>query len=411
MFCVGMLLPAQYAVAGPAAGLFHPPMPGGSVDAASSNADGLGRRASAMKCNGYSELCDRKYDKVAYVTTHNSFATGDNIAANQNKEIQQQLDDGVRALMLDIHDPSSTSFSRKRSGPQDGHEDIVDSPGYNNDTSALVKRDGPVPTLCHSVCMLLNKGPIVDQLKHVKTFLDENPYEVVTVFIENASKFTDEEMAAPFQDAGLVDYAHAPNATYDEGYQWPTLGEMISKNKRLVVLASTVTDTETYPWLLYDRNYAVQTSYSVKAGQAFDCNPISKVRSLLIMNHFVSVEETTGLLSFDKPDYASSLKVNNLQSFIDQASLCGKDGHFPNYVTVDFFDAGDVLLAVANINKVTFTNTTTNTFGNVSSDSKSDSSDNSSSTHSAAVSINLGSSQALVAGLLSIVAGTLVLGF
>ncbi|KAJ1822143.1 hypothetical protein LPJ75_000543, partial [Coemansia sp. RSA 2598] len=103
-FCIGLLLPAQHAIAEPAAGLFHPPMPGtgkfhppmpDSVGAASSNgAHGLDRRAASMKCNGYNELCNRKYDKIAYVTTHNSFATGDNIAANQNREITQQLDEG-----------------------------------------------------------------------------------------------------------------------------------------------------------------------------------------------------------------------------------------------------------------------------------------------------------------------------
>ncbi|KAJ2855171.1 hypothetical protein J3B02_002303 [Coemansia erecta] len=368
----------------PATGKFHPPMPGSAGGAADSNAHGLDRRAQAMKCNGYSELCNRKYDKVAYVTTHNSFATGDNIAANQNKEIPQQLDDGVRALMLDIHDPNSTKASRKR--------------------------DGPVPTLCHAVCMLLNKGPIVDQLKNVKKYLDENPFEVITIFIENASKFSDEQMAAPFKDAGLVDYAHAPTATDAEGYEWPTLGEMISKNTRLVVLASTVTDTKTYPWLLYDRNYVVQTSYSVKAGQSFDCKPISDVRSLVVMNHFVSVDETIATFSFERPDYNSSVKVNTLESLVDQANLCGKDGRFPNYVTVDFFDAGDVLLAVANLNKVNFVNTTTSTFSVTSSKADSENS-NSSTTHSAGVSLTHGSSQALVAGILSIVAGTLIFAF
>ncbi|KAJ1797180.1 hypothetical protein LPJ75_007094, partial [Coemansia sp. RSA 2598] len=295
--------------------------------------------------------------------------------------ITQQLDEGVRALMLDIHDPNSTKFSRKRSEV--------------------------VPTLCHSACMLLNKGPIVDQLKNVKTYLDENPFEVITVFVENANKFDDKSMAEPFEQAGLVDYAHVPTATYVQGYEWPTLGEMISKNKRLVVLASTITNTTEYPWLLYDRNYAVQTSYSVKVGENFDCKLISDDRSLHVMNHFVSMDYDVGLFSVEKPDYNSSAKVNTLDSLIDQANQCGKAGHFPNFVTVDFFDAGDVLLAVANINKVNFVNTTTSTFKEATLDGGSEGSSSSGSTHSAGVSIARGSSHALVAGILSVVAGTL----
>ncbi|KAJ2695268.1 hypothetical protein H4R19_005851, partial [Coemansia spiralis] len=65
--------------------------------------------AAADACNGYSELCGRKFSDVAYATTHNSYAVGDNIAANQNKNIRQQLDSGVRGFMLDLHKLDSGS--------------------------------------------------------------------------------------------------------------------------------------------------------------------------------------------------------------------------------------------------------------------------------------------------------------
>ncbi|KAJ2378822.1 hypothetical protein IW150_000562, partial [Coemansia sp. RSA 2607] len=183
-------------------------------------------------------------------------------------------------------------------------------------------------------------------------------------------------------------YAFTPSSTDADGFQWPTLGVMISQNKRLVVLADTNSDT-TVPvpsWMLYDRNYAVQTSYSVKAGQAFDCNPLSTVRSLLVMNHFVSVDYSVLGMTFQKPDYNSSVAINTRASIVNQANICGAAGNFPNYVTVDFFDGGDVLKAVADINKVQYKDVSVNTFSSdTSSSSTGSGSSDKSSTHSGAM--------------------------
>ncbi|KAJ2786526.1 hypothetical protein GGI15_001459 [Coemansia interrupta] len=385
---LGMLLRATDAIdthhppmPGALSGKYHPPMPREAA-VAGEDSQALDKRASTMDCNGYSELCTRAFDKVAYVTTHNAFAIGDSIAANQNLDIRQQLDKGVRALMLDLHDANDSSISLRRRQ--------AEAQAQGNDTSTdLAKRDNAksTPTLCHASCILLNAGPLVDQLNYLKKFLDENRYEVVTVFLENDSKFTYADMAQPFYDSGLDKYAFTPSSTDADGFQWPTLGEMITKNTRLVVLADTKSDT-TVPvpeWMVYDRNYAVQTSYSVKAGQAFDCNPISTVRSLLVMNHFVSVDYSVLGMTFEKPDYNSSVAINTRAGIVNQANLCGVAGYFPNYVTVDFFDAGDVLKAVADINKVNYRDISVDTFSSDASSSATGSSGDKSSTHSGAM--------------------------
>ncbi|KAJ1883612.1 hypothetical protein LPJ66_011007, partial [Kickxella alabastrina] len=251
-----VLLDAATCAAEPAMGSFHPPMPKSNTDHSS-----VIRRSTRL-CNGYSDLCERKFDKVSYPTTHNSFAQGDNIAANQNKDIKTQLDSGIRGFMLDLHSPSKALLRRE-------------------------KRADTVPTLCHASCTVLNAGPLVDELKNFKKFLDSNANEVVTVFLENADNFSPLGMAQPFIDSGLDKYAFEPS-TSNGTFVWPTLNEMISMNKRLVVLGSTSTDSTSKPWLLYDRDFAVQTSYSVKAGSPFDCNPLTAIQPLLVMNHFVS---------------------------------------------------------------------------------------------------------------------------
>ncbi|KAJ2361019.1 hypothetical protein H4S01_005456 [Coemansia sp. RSA 2610] len=287
---------------------------------------GVQRRAKPSTCNGYAELCDKGYDRVAYATTHNSYATGDNIAANQNKNIRQQLDDGVRGFMLDL---------------------------YKQDSDPMNE-----PYLCHTSCLLLNDGPLVDTLKDFKTFLDANKNEVVTIYIENAQPFSATDMAQPFKDAGLDSYAFAPNST---DAAWPSLSQMISVNKRLVVFTDRNADAAV-PWILLEGSYAVQTPYTVASGASFGCTPNTQVRPLWVMNHFVYTNYTVFNFNFERPAPNSAASVNTRASIVGQANQCGSAGYFPNFVTVDYYDVGDIFKAVADINGVTYKDTSVNTF-------------------------------------------------
>ncbi|KAJ2157304.1 hypothetical protein GGF46_004600 [Coemansia sp. RSA 552] len=285
------------------------------------------RRATPSECNGYKELCDRGLDKVAFATTHNSYATGDNIAANQNRNIRQQLDDGIRGFMLDLHKLDSDPMSD--------------------------------PYLCHSSCALLSAGPLVNTLRDFKTFMDKNENEVLAIYIENAQGFSATEMAQPFKDAGLDKYAYAPassNAT------WPSLGQMIDVGSRLVVFSDDKADTGAVPWILNEDTYSVQTSWSVADGTSFDCKPLKTVRPLWVMNHFVYTDYNILNMSFERPAPNSAGTVNTRRSIVGQANQCGSAGYFPNFVTVDYYDVGDVFKAVADINGVDYKSTTVDTF-------------------------------------------------
>ena len=59
-----------------------------------------------QKCNGHQELCDRRFDQVAYPMTHNAMANAaaEWFLANQNFGITRQLHDGIRGLMLDVYE-------------------------------------------------------------------------------------------------------------------------------------------------------------------------------------------------------------------------------------------------------------------------------------------------------------------
>ncbi|KAJ2470912.1 hypothetical protein GGI02_002615, partial [Coemansia sp. RSA 2322] len=281
----------------------------------------VGSAAAAQACNGNSQLCGKTFDKVAFPTTHNSYAYGDNIAANQNVNIQAQLQAGIRGFMLDLHYLDSTNTS--------------------------------VPYLCHTLCLLLNDGPFATELQNIRTFMDNNANEVVAIFIENDGPFTAAQISQAFVQAGLDKYAYTPKAG-----AWPTLQTMIAQNKRLVVFTDAGADASV-PWLAYDKDYVVQTPYSVAVGSSFGCSPLTTVRPLWVMNHFVYKNFSFAGSTVDVPASDSAATVNTRQSIVAQANACGAAGVFPNFITVDFFDVGALFQAVADINNVTYSSPAT----------------------------------------------------
>ena len=62
--------------------------------------------AGARSCEGAAALCGRRLDEVVFPGTHNSFAASAEPGwyfANQRYGISRQLDDGIRALLIDVH--------------------------------------------------------------------------------------------------------------------------------------------------------------------------------------------------------------------------------------------------------------------------------------------------------------------
>ncbi|OMJ13900.1 PI-PLC X domain-containing protein [Smittium culicis] len=311
------------------------------------------------KCNGYFELCDRPYSSIAFPTTHNSFAYDpNNIASNQNKPITNQLDDGVRAFMLDLHKPVSSSSLQAAL------------------SSNSNKRQQELPVanieMCHNTCLLLDTGSFVKTLALFKTYLDANKSEVITLILENYDNFASSEIYSNFQNAGLADYLFNPNSFSNiaSNSVWPTLNQIISSGKRLVVFSSAINDATNYPQIIGQSSYISQTSFEVASSLTspqtppnFSCviTPSPK-KSLVILNHFVFVNRLIGTVTYEVPNANASAYVNTLDSTISHSSLCSSLSIFANFIAFDFYDVGDLFKAVASINNLTFAQHTTNTF-------------------------------------------------
>ena len=259
---------------------------------------------AAAQCNGDPSLCAKRFDEVCYVTTHNAFNhQGPFFFPNQTFPISTQLQDGVRALMLDVY-------------------------WYNNQA-----------TVYHSSNFLGNQ-PLIDLLDDTKTFLDQHPNEVVTLILE--SYITAAQTEAVFQQAGLLPYCHVQDPTQP----WPTLGDMIQASTRLVVLTDA-SDTQGHPWLHHVWDHAVETHFTANSRADFSCafNRGDSSNALFVLNHFI----TQNPLGYGLIDSAAAI---NARPYLQSRAMgCwAATGKLPNFLTVDFYERGEVFAVAAAIN-------------------------------------------------------------
>lgn len=248
------------------------------------------------------QLLDRRYDQVAFVTTHNAMSNRAEgwLGPNQNFGIRRQLDDGVRGLMLDVHDFEGEPYLAHGS-PQFG------------------------------------KLPLVDGLRQIGSFLEANPEAIVTIIFE--CYVPADAVRAVFDETELLPYAH----TQEKGEPWPTLRSLVDANRRLVVF--TDRGGGTYPWYHDVWNYAVETPFSAAAPEDLKnvTNRGTLENELFILNHFLTRRIGSEKLARHvnlNPFFQS--RVDDFQDTFDR---------IPNFVTVDFYDVGDVHAVVDRLNR------------------------------------------------------------
>lgn len=151
-------------------------------------------------CNGYAALCNRPYSNITFIGDHDSAFVGPLPTQNQNKQLKDQLGGGIRFLQSQTH-----------------------------------MMLGQL-AMCHTSCALEFGGLVKDYLQTVKTFLDQNPREVVTLLLTNPENVAMTTFDGIFKSIGLDKYGFVPSTTPHALAMnaWPTLGAMISSNKRLV---------------------------------------------------------------------------------------------------------------------------------------------------------------------------------
>ncbi|MGZ4297518.1 MAG: hypothetical protein ACXVE4_09810 [Solirubrobacteraceae bacterium] len=252
--------------------------------------------APALSCNGSAALCSRPLNEVIFPGTHNSFAASSQPGwyfASQTYPIPRQLDDGIRALLIDIHygvyDPV---VGRVR----------TDLTAEGSDRNKVVKQVPPPalqvadrvaggvglgnlkgkakPFLCHTLCEL-GADPLDRELKAVASFLADHPGQVLIVIVEDYVPPSTIEHA--FVAAGLTRYV----ATLKAGAPLPTLGKLVTSGHRLLVFAEVKGGTPS--WYMPAFSFIQDTPLgAVHPGQLSCARYRGEPSSpMLLLNHWI----------------------------------------------------------------------------------------------------------------------------
>ncbi|KAL0377700.1 UNVERIFIED_CONTAM: PI-PLC X domain-containing protein [Sesamum radiatum] len=186
------------------------------------------------------------FNRYSWLTTHNSFARagskssmGSLILAptNQDGSVTDQLKNGVRGLMLDMYD-------------------------FNNEIWLCHSFGGK----CYNVTAF---QPATVVLREIEVFLEQNPTEIITIFIEDyvASPYG---LMKVFNESGLSKFMLPLSQMPKDGKDWPTVARMVKKNHRLVVFTSKsskqASENIAYLW-----DYVVENQYGKNGMIAGSC--------------------------------------------------------------------------------------------------------------------------------------------
>ncbi|MER5401103.1 PI-PLC domain-containing protein [Streptomyces sp. NPDC002599] len=278
----------------------------------------------------------RTLDQVTFLTAHNAYANGVdggfappfvNLVPNQKRGINQQLADGVRGFMLDLHQTP----------------------------------DGAI--LCHNSCTLVSR-PValwVD-LQRMVDFLKQHPDQFVTVFLED---YVDPGVlrAELARVNGLSDVLYRPDRTGVRENGWPKLADLTAAGHRLLVFTDHSRSSDESAGLtrdsfgvMYQREWTVENYWSMGSGLGssdwscysrwYDAGtnvPLTRTengfRPLFVMNHFrdAAISGTAGTDNTKLADRA--------RRFCEPAAR-----KKPNYLAVDRYDLGDPGSAVNTLN-------------------------------------------------------------
>ena len=236
--------------------------------------------------------------------------------------------------------------------------------------------DKKILELCHTSCFLEDAGPLKDFLVTIKKWLDSNPNEVVTLLLTNGDSVSVTEFGDTFASSGITDYAYVPNENPPSISDWPTLGDLITSGKRLVVflgmcdhhifppqdqgmmlicLIDYGANTTKVDYIQDEFAHYFETAYDVTDASFSSCSidrpsGASATGRMGLVNHFLDVDIFgVKVPARDKADTTNA--ASGKGSIGAQASLCeGLYGRAPNVVLADFVDKGEVIKAQRSLN-------------------------------------------------------------
>lgn len=295
-------------------------------------------RQPELVCNGHPELCDRPVNEIAYATTHNAMSIADYgwLWPSHDGTVTDQLRAGVRGFLIDSHywDDQAWIEAQLDYLPPDLQTDVQKI----LNTIELGKEDGNY--LCHMLCSL-GATVLEETLAEMRVFLEAHPNEVIIIIFEDLISPADTESA--FKESGLDKLVY----THNENARWPSLRELISNNRRVLVMAESAGPPPA--WYLHAWDYTEETPYHFSELDDFDetsCKPNrgDTDKPFFLLNHWITRAS---------PSRVDAAILNEFDYLLERAQRCAEErGQLPNLVGVNFYLNGDVFEVVDELNGV-----------------------------------------------------------
>lgn len=267
-------------------------------------------------CNGSSANCKLRVDEMMFGLVHNAMSSeegGFAIGANHNLGLEKALVAGYRGLSLDVCSCNG------------------------------------VYQFCHNICDYGARVPN-DVFTNTVQFLNDYPSEVIVLLFEASLVNAEGD-----QDQGIVWndlYAEMENVDgfadmiYEHAYgdDWPTMGNLVQQNKRIIVFyfnGGSCTDKDCPPGFQYFFNYASETQFQSSSlndlqNYEYSCEITRTTQADALPANFFVVN------NFVTPPDLDSSKVANSKDFLKNLlEGCANENNLrPNFVYLDFWSEG-----------------------------------------------------------------------
>jgi hypothetical protein len=299
--------------------------------------------------NGLANLGDRTVDQVIFPTTHNSMGGADVngwMFPNQSATIKEQLEDGVRGFLVDIHygiptgdaiktviDSSGTSLAKYEA--EVGPEGMEAALRIRNRITGEERGEKDV-YMCHGFCEL-GALRFIPMLEEMRDFLAANPGEVIVIVLQDES-VSAADIERCFEESGLIDFVYrGPMGP------WPTLRELAETDQRVIVMTENLKSG--LPWIRNAFEVLQETPYTFHDPSQFTnrANRGGPGGTLFLLNHWI---ESTPM-----PKPSNAAIVNAHDFLLKRIRAFAKErGHIPNLVAVDFYRQGDLVAVTRELN-------------------------------------------------------------
>lgn len=219
--------------------------------------------------------------------------------------------------------------------------------------------------LCHSSCDLLDAGSLESWLSEIKTWMDANTNDVVTLLLVNSDNASPADLGSQFSASGIDTLAYKPASTTTLPQTWPTLDNLISNNTRLMTFVASLSQPSSqYPYLMDEFTFIFENDFENVNPSNYSCNPDrpSSLGSpsaalesgrMFLMNHFLYETQLFGI-QMPNETYANVTNAEtgfgSLGASVDECT--GVYGKAPTFVLVDFFNMGPAIESVDAANRV-----------------------------------------------------------